>query len=163
MTYLLIHDVRNPKSSSRPDVNKNMVRASRAFPGFGNVFDHFSGCYPKLCEVCITGYFSNISQFTSILGMESAISVATCTQYLTCSFFGTICLGVQNPMLWLTCKAFHGGFLRCPYKFTSIAEIAATICLFNKYLGKYIGTSKPKKHPSSHTAPPPAQSHGHAV
>jgi len=73
MGTLYIHDVRNPESSSRPHVNKDM-----------------------------------------------------------------------NYMLWLTSKAFHGGFMRCAYKFTSIAELAATVFLFNKYVGKYFGFGKKK-------------------
>mmetsp|Transcript_11836 Transcript_11836/g.30724 ORF Transcript_11836/g.30724 Transcript_11836/m.30724 type:complete len:91 (+) Transcript_11836:2-274(+) len=84
MGILLVHDVRNPESASRPHVNPDM-----------------------------------------------------------------------NPMLWLTSKAFHGGFMRCAYKFTSIAELAATIYLFNNYVGKYFGI---KNMPSKKSAHKPTSS-----
>jgi hypothetical protein len=86
MGILLVHDVRNPESSSRPHVNADM-----------------------------------------------------------------------NPMLWLTSKAFHGGFMRCAYKFTSIAELAASIYLFNNYIGKYFGIKNmPSKKNEHKTAAPGA-------
>lgn len=80
----------------------------------------------------------------------------------------------MNPMLWLSSKAFHGGFLRCAYKFTSIAEISAAIYLFHKYVGRYFGMKMTKtkpvvkntpRAPKDDTAPVQsghAQTHGHA-
>jgi hypothetical protein len=82
MGILLIHDVRNPESSARPHVNKDM-----------------------------------------------------------------------NPMLWLSSKAFHGGFMRCAYKFTSIAEISAAIYLFHKYVGRHLGMKLAKTKPSIKNTP----------
>jgi len=49
-----------------------------------------------------------------------------------------------GSMVWLSKKAFHGGFLRVAYKFTSIGEIAATIFYWNS-LKAYLSKMSKKK------------------
>mmetsp|Transcript_12361 Transcript_12361/g.29610 ORF Transcript_12361/g.29610 Transcript_12361/m.29610 type:complete len:586 (-) Transcript_12361:69-1826(-) len=46
-----------------------------------------------------------------------------------------------GSMMFLSQKAFHGGFMRVPYMFTSIGEVAATIYFWNLFkaaLGKFM-------------------------